>query len=80
MTNQTKLATLQYLVMKIEMIKVYEPDSFNDILSMLSSVPQLQSPGIKLLLRKTPTEKNWLCLKYNMLEAMVAKVGDFLNN
>lgn len=78
MKNQTILESLQNLVMRIETLKVYEPENLRDIYSVLRSTPQLQTPRIKLLLNSTPTKQNWINLKYNILEDMVKKVGDFI--
>ncbi|WP_316734604.1 hypothetical protein [Pedobacter aquatilis] len=78
MKNQTILESLQNLVMRIETLVVYEPENLKDIYGVLRSTPQLQTPRIKLLLNSEPTRQNWVYLKYNILEDMVKKVGDFI--
>ncbi|KQR69848.1 hypothetical protein ASF92_14190 [Pedobacter sp. Leaf176] len=75
--NQIHLQTLQELVMRIEMLRTYEPKNIENILDVLRSSPQLQTPKTKLILSHSLTKKNWINLKYNIIDDMVLKMGDF---
>lgn len=79
MKNQIYLQTLQDLVMRIETLKTYEPKNIENILDVLRSSPQLQTPKTKLILKDLPTKKNWINLKYNIIDDMVLKMGDFVD-
>ncbi|WP_316832842.1 hypothetical protein [Pedobacter aquatilis] len=80
MKNQTSLKSLQKLIHRAEMLTSFQPENFEDIFNTLRSFPQLQTPNTALLLNDVPTEKNWLNIKYNIIDDMVTKVGDFLKS
>ncbi|MFC3560398.1 hypothetical protein [Pedobacter jamesrossensis] len=76
MENQNRISSLQNLVMKAEMIKIYNPKNIEDILNALKELPELQTSKTKELLKYSVTEKNWINLKYNLIDEMVKKIGD----
>jgi len=79
MENQTLILSLQGLVMETEKLKTYNPKSFEKIFNTLKQLPELQTSKTKNLLQDLVTEKNWLNIKYNLLDEMVKKIGDFLH-
>ncbi len=79
MENQTLILSLQGLVMETEKLKTYNPKSFENIFNTLKQLPELQTSKTKNLLQDLVTEKNWLNIKYNLLDEMVKKIGDFLH-
>ena len=78
MKNQSYLKSLQNLIHRAEMLTAYEPENFEEIFNVLRNFPQLQTTRTALLINNLPTEKNWLNLKYNIIDDMVTKVGDFI--
>lgn len=78
MKNQTLILSLQGLVMETEKLKTYNPKSFENIFNTLKQFPELQTSKTKNLLKDLVTEKNWINIKYNLLDEMVKKIGDFL--
>jgi len=79
MKNLIYLQTLQDLVMRIETLRTYEPQNIENILDVLRSSPQLQTSKTRLILNDSLTEKNWINLKYNIIDDMVHKIGDFID-
>jgi len=79
MKNLIYLQTLQDLVMRIETLRTYEPKNIENILDVLRSSPQLQTSRTKSILNDSLTEKNWINLKYNIIDDMVHKIGDFID-
>jgi len=78
MKNQTYLESLQNLIHRAEMLKTFQPENLDYIFSVLRSAPQLQTPKTALLISDLPNEKNWICIKYNLIDDMVTKIGDFV--
>jgi len=79
MENQNLIISLQGLVIETEKLKTYNPNRIEDIFNTLKQLPELQTSKTKQLLKDLVTEKNWINVKYNLLDEMVKKVGDFLN-
>jgi len=77
MKNQICLQTLQDLIMRIETLRTYEPKHIENVLDVLRSSPQLQTSKTKSILNDSLTKKNWINLKYNIIDDMVLKIGDF---
>ncbi|RYD79759.1 MAG: hypothetical protein EOP55_04000 [Sphingobacteriales bacterium] len=80
MKNQTYLESLQDLIQRTEMLKTFQPENIADIFNVLRTVPQLQTAKTVFLISNFPNEKNWLCVKYNIIDDMVSKIGDFMTN
>ncbi|MDN3585911.1 hypothetical protein QWY86_04485 [Pedobacter aquatilis] len=78
MNNQTLILSLQGLVMETEKLKTYNPKSIENIFNRLKQLPELHTSRTKNLLKDLVTEKNWINIKYNLLDEMVKKIGDFL--
>lgn len=79
MKNQNCLQTLQDLIMRIETLRTYEPKHIENVLDVLRSSPQLQTSKTKSILNDSLTKKNWINLKYNIIDDMVLKIGDFID-
>lgn len=76
MENQREVSLLQSLVNKAETLKTYNKKTFEDIFNVLKGAPELQTSKTKTLLNDSLTEKNWINLKYNLIDEMVKKISD----
>ena len=80
MKNQVYVESLQNLVMRMETLKTFQPQIIEEVIDVLRNSPQLQTTKTEKLLQSLPTQKNWINLKYNIIDDLVVKIGDLIQD